>query len=116
MAIPGRAASPSVRLSFSELHALVERLRRIRLVLAPYLVAASAGRVSVWEHSVLLSQSRSDVWLFLAAFSLEPDCLFFFLYSTCLHLHSSACYSLIHRRVSFHVGAADVAARKCRLE
>lgn len=38
----------------------------IELMLAPYLAA------SVWEHSVLLSQSHPDVWLFLAAFSLEP--------------------------------------------
>lgn len=55
MAICGRAASQPLL-----------RFTLIRLMLAPYLVAASVGRASVWEHSVLLSQSHSDVWLFLA--------------------------------------------------
>lgn len=49
----------------------------------------------VWEHSVLLFPSRSDVRLFLALFSQEPlagfNCLVFLPCSTCVHVHLSAC-------------------------
>lgn len=52
----------------------------------------------------LLSRSRSDAWLFIASFSLEPlpwcHSLFSFLSSTCVRFHSSACYSLARRRLS----------------
>lgn len=51
----------------------------------------------VWEHSVLLFLSRSDVGLFLAVLSQELlagfNCLFSFLYSTCVHVRLSACHS-----------------------
>lgn len=59
----------------------------------------------VWEHSVLLFSSRSYVWLFLAVFSPEPlaefNCLFFFPYSTCVHVCLPACHSLCRCRSLF---------------
>lgn len=53
----------------------------------------------VWEHSVLLFPSRSDVWLFLAVFSPEPlagfNCLCFL--ATC----TPACRSVCRRHSLF---------------
>lgn len=49
----------------------------------------------VWEHSVLLFPSRSDVWLFLAVFSPEPlagfNCLCFL--ATCTPARLPFCLS-----------------------